>query len=120
VPSLRPDVGIVHAQQADRQGNVQLWGISGVQKETVLAASRSLVTVEEIVDELEPRPGAVVLPSWVLDAVSLAPGGAHPSYALGFYDRDNAFYVAWDEISRDRDRFLEWMQEHVLEAGVLA
>jgi glutaconate CoA-transferase, subunit A len=120
VPSLRPDVGIVHAQQADRHGNVQLWGISGVQKETVLAASRSLVTVEEIVDELEPRPGGVVLPSWVLDAVSLVPGGAHPSYALGFYDRDNAFYVAWDEISRDRDRFLEWMQEHVLEAGVLA
>src|SRR5215468_5721351 len=71
VPALRPDVGVVHAQQADRHGNVQLWGISGVQKETVLASSRSLVTVEELVDELEPRPGAVVLPGWVVDAVSL-------------------------------------------------
>jgi glutaconate CoA-transferase, subunit A len=117
VQSLRPDVGIVHAQQADRHGNVQLWGILGVQKETVLAASRTIVTVEEIVDELEPRPGAIVLPSWVLDAVSLAPGGAHPSYAHGYYDRDNDFYVAWDEVSRDRDRFRAWMQRHVLDTA---
>jgi glutaconate CoA-transferase subunit A len=117
VPSLRPDVGIVHAQQADRRGNVQLWGILGVQKETVLAASRSIVTVEEIVDEIELKPGAIVLPSWVLDAVSLAPGGAHPSYAHGYYDRDNDFYVAWDEISRDRDRFRAWMQRHVLDTA---
>jgi glutaconate CoA-transferase subunit A len=115
VPSLRPDVAIVHAQQADIRGNVQLWGILGVQKETVLAATRSIVTVEEIVDEFEPRPGAIVLPSWVVDAVSLAPGGAHPSYAHGYYDRDNDFYVGWDEISRDRDRFLAWMQRHVLD-----
>ena len=120
VPALRPDVGIVHAQQADREGNVQLWGISGVQKETVLASSRSLVTVEEVVGELDPRPGAVVLPGWVVDAVSLVPGGAHPSYALGYYDRDNAFYLAWDEISRDRDRFDDWMRRHVLEAEVVA
>jgi len=120
VPSIRPDVGIVHAQQADRDGNVQLWGISGVQKETVLASARSLVTVEEIVDELEPRPGAVVLPGWSVGAVSPVPGGAHPSYAQGYYDRDNAFYVAWDEISRDRDRFADWMRAHVLEAGVAA
>src|SRR5207248_10058250 len=91
VAAIRPDVGIVHAQQADREGNVQLWGISGVQKETVLASARSLVTVEEIVDELEPRPGAVVLPSWVVDAVALAPFGAHPSYAHGYYDRDHEF-----------------------------
>ena len=114
VPAHRPDVGIVHAQQADRKGNVQLWGITGVQKEAVLASSRSLVTVEEIVDELEPRPGAVILPSWVVDAVAVAPFGAHPSYAHGYYDRDNDFYVAWDEISRDRDRFRTWMQRHVL------
>jgi glutaconate CoA-transferase subunit A len=120
VPSLRPDVGIVHAQQADHRGNVQLWGILGVQKETVLAASRSIVTVEEVVDELEPRPGAIVLPSWVLDAVSLAPGGAHPSYAHGYYDRDNDFYVGWDEISRDRDRFRAWMQRHVLDTADVA
>ena len=115
VPSLRPDVAIVHAQQADLRGNVQLWGILGVQKETVLAASRAIVTVEEIVDEIELKPGGIVLPSWVLDAVSLAPGGAHPSYAHGYYDRDNDFYVAWDEISRDRDRFQAWMQRHVLD-----
>jgi glutaconate CoA-transferase, subunit A len=114
VPALRPDVGIVHVQQADRAGNVQLWGITGVQKETVLASLRSLVTVEEIVDELRPRPGAVVLPSWVVDTVALAPFGAHPSYAHGYYERDNDFYVAWDEISRDRDRFRAWIDRHVL------
>jgi glutaconate CoA-transferase subunit A len=116
VPAHRPDVGIIHAQQADRHGNVQLWGIAGVQKETVLASARSLVTVEELVDELEPRPGAVVLPSWVVDAIACVPGGARPSYAHGYYERDNAFYVAWDPISRDRDAFTAWMQEHVLEA----
>ena len=120
VPALRPDVGIIHAQQADRHGNVQLWGISGVQKETVLAAARSLITVEEIVDELEPRFGAVVLPGWVVDAVSLVPGGAHPSYAQGYYDRDNAFYVGWDEISRNRKQFADWMQQHVVETADVA
>jgi glutaconate CoA-transferase subunit A len=117
VPSLRPDVGIIHAQQADRRGNVQLWGILGVQKETVLASSRAIVTVEEIVDELVPRPGAIVLPRWILDAVSLAPRGAHPSYAHDYYDRDNDFYVAWDEISRDRDRFRAWMKRHVFDTA---
>jgi glutaconate CoA-transferase subunit A len=117
VPALRPDVGIVHAQLADRAGNVQLWGISGVQKEVVLAADRSVVTVEEIVDRLEPRPGAIVLPAWAITAVSLAPGGAHPSYAHGYYDRDNSFYVSWDAISRDRDRFTSWMRTHVLETA---
>ena len=114
VPAQRPDVAVVHAQRADRRGNVQMWGILGVQKEAVLAASRSIVTVEEIVDELEPRPGAAVLPTWVVDAVAPVPGGAHPSYAHGYYERDNAFYVAWDAISRDRDRFLAWMRRHVL------
>jgi glutaconate CoA-transferase subunit A len=114
VAALRPDVGIVHAQQADRQGNVQLWGILGVQKETVLASVRAIVTVEEVVDELAHRPGAIVLPHWIVDAVSLAPGGAHPSYAHGYYDRDNEFYVAWDAISRDREAFDAWMKRHVL------
>jgi glutaconate CoA-transferase, subunit A len=114
VPALRPDVGIVHAQQADRQGNVQLWGILGVQKETVLASARAIVTVEEVVGELTQRPGAIVLPHWVVDAVSLAPGGAHPSYAHGYYDRDNEFYVAWDAISREREAFEAWMKRHVL------
>ena len=117
VPAHRPDVGIVHAQQADRHGNVQLWGILGVQKETVLASARSIVTVEEVVDELEPRPGGVVLPGWVVDAVAVAPGGAHPSYAHGYYDRDNDFYVRWDAVSRDRDRFRDWMQRHVLDTA---
>jgi len=116
VRAHRPDVGIVHAQQADRRGNVQLWGIAGVQKEVVLASARSLVTVEEVVDELEPRPGAVVLPSWTVDFVAAAPGGARPSYVHGYYDRDNDFYVAWDEISRDRDTFASWIDEHVLRA----
>ena len=116
VPALRPDVGIIHAQQADRHGNVQLWGITGVQKEAVLASSRSIVTVEEIVDELELRPGGVVLPAWVIDAVAEVPGGARPSYAHGYYERDNEFYDAWDSISRDRETFTSWMQEHVLEA----
>jgi glutaconate CoA-transferase, subunit A len=120
VPAHRPDVGIVHAQQADRHGNVQLWGITGVQKETVLASSRSIVTVEELVDELELRPGGVVLPSWVVDAVSVAPRGAHPSYAHGYYDRDNEFYVAWEPISRDRESFLAWMQRHVLDTEDIA
>jgi glutaconate CoA-transferase subunit A len=120
VPAHRPDVGIVHAQQADRHGNVQLWGILGVQKEVVLASTRAIVTVEEVVDELEHRPGGVVIPGWVIDAVSPAPGGARPSYAHGYYERDNEFYVRWDEISRDRDRFTAWLEENVLTADVVA
>jgi glutaconate CoA-transferase subunit A len=114
VAALRPDVAVIHAQQADRAGNVQLWGITGVQKEAVLAASRSLVTVEEIVDALEPRPGAIVLPSWVVTAVAHVAGGAHPSYAAGYSVRDNDFYQRWDAISRDRAGFLAWMDDHVL------
>jgi glutaconate CoA-transferase subunit A len=111
-------VAIVHAQKADRDGNVLLEGIVGVQKEAVLAAKRSLVTVEEVVDAL-PRGhvNAVVLPSWTVTAVALAPGGAKPSYAHGYYARDNAFYIAWDAISRDRDAFRAWLAEHVLAAA---
>ncbi len=115
VRALNPDVTVIHAQQADRRGNVMLWGLSGVQKEAVLAASRAVVTVEETVDELEPRPHSVVLPSWVLDAVAVVPGGAWPSYAAGYSVRDNRFYSEWDAISRDRERFLEWMRENVVE-----
>jgi glutaconate CoA-transferase, subunit A len=107
-------VAIVHAQEADRAGNVQLWGIPGVQKEAVLAAKRSLVTVERIVEELEPRPGAVVLPGWTIDAVAEAPGGSLPSYSLGITSRDNGFYRDWDAISRDRRRFTDWMEANVL------
>jgi glutaconate CoA-transferase, subunit A len=117
VPAIRPDVGVIHAQQADARGNVQLWGISGVQKEVVLGAKRSIVTVEEIVEELDQKPGSTQLPAWTVTAVCECPGGAHPSYSHGYYDRDNAFYVSWDGISRDRDRFLAWMRSHVLDTA---
>jgi glutaconate CoA-transferase, subunit A len=115
VPALRPDVTIVHAQKADRAGNVLVEGIVGVQKEAVLAAARAMATVEEIVDRFEGLgTNAVVLPSWTLRAIAHVPGGAHPSYAHGYYARDNAFYVAWDAIARDRDRFAAWMDQHVV------
>jgi glutaconate CoA-transferase subunit A len=113
VSALRPDVAVIHAQRADRSGNVQLWGITGVQKEAVLASRRSVVTVEEIVDELDPRPGAVVLPGWTVTFVAQVPNGAHPSYALGYSIRDNDYYVAWDAIARDRDAFNRWLDEQV-------
>ncbi len=117
IPSIRPDVAIIHAQRADREGNVLIEGIVGVQKEVVLAARRSLVTVEEIVDGIGPRsPNALVLPSWSVGAVVVVPGGAHPSYAQGYYPRDNSFYIAWDAISRDRETFLAWMKAHVLDS----
>ena len=117
VRAINPDVAIIHAQHADRHGNVQLWGLSGVQKEAVLGARRSLVTVERIVEALEPRPGGVVIPGWAIDAVAEAPGGSLPSYSLGITGRDNDFYRFWDRLSRDRDGFRAWMEEHVL-AGV--
>ena len=115
VPALRPDVTIIHAQKADRAGNVLIEGIIGVQKEAVLAARRSLVTVEEIVDSVAVAGGqnAVVLPAWTVSAIAVVPGGARPSYAHGYYARDNAFYVAWDTIARDRTTFLHWIDEHV-------
>ena len=113
-PAIQPDVTIVHAQKADRKGNVLVYGIIGVQKEAALAAKRVIATVEEVVDHLDAPPNACVLPSWVVSAVCVVPGGAHPSYAHGYYKRDNVFYKAWDAISRDRDTFLAWMQRHVL------
>ncbi len=117
IPAHRPDVTIIHAQRADRAGNVLIEGIVGVQKEAVLAAARAVVTVEEIVDDLHPAsPNSVVLPSWTVDAIVETPGGARPSYAHGYYGRDNAFYAAWDGIARDRETFLAWMQAHVLAA----
>jgi glutaconate CoA-transferase subunit A len=118
VPAVKLDVAIIHAQKADRKGNVLLEGIVGVQKEAVLAAQRSVVTVEEIVDELNPpSPNSVVLPGWTVTSIAVVPGGAHPSYTHGYYKRDNAFYKAWDEIARDRDTFLAWMEENVLKKG---
>ncbi|AXS39138.1 CoA transferase subunit A [Breoghania sp. L-A4] len=118
VPSIRPDVTIIHANKADRAGNVLIEGIVGVQKEAVLAAKRSIVTVEEIVDELNPpSPNSTVLPGWTVSAVVAVPGGAHPSYVHGAYERDNAFYKRWDDIARERDSFQEWMRANVLEKG---
>ena len=115
VPSIRPDVSFIHAQKADKKGNVLIEGIVGIQKEAVLAAKRAVVTVEEIVDDLENHPNAAVLPHWTLSAVSLVPGGAHPSYAQGYYKRDNAAYLEWDKISADREKFQAWMKAEVLD-----
>lgn len=114
VPAINPDVTFLHAQRADRAGNVAIHGIVGAVREAALAARQVIVTVEEIVDALPPAMNAIVLPGWTITAVVHCPGGAYPSYAHGCYPRDNAFYQAWDEISRDRDRFLEWMDTHVL------
>ena len=118
IPSHRPDVAVIHAQRADRKGNVQLWGILGIQKEAILAADRALVTVEEIVDELPERSlNAVVLPHWTVSHVVEVPGGAFPSYAQGYYPRNNSFYKQWDEIARERDTFHKWMKDNVLDKG---
>ena len=118
VPAHRPDVAIVHALKADRAGNVLLEGIVGVQKEVVLASKRSIVTVEEIVDDFGPRSfNAVILPGWTVGAIVKVPGGAYPSYAQGYYKRDNAFYISWDKIARERETFLAWMKANVLEQG---
>jgi glutaconate CoA-transferase, subunit A len=115
VPALNPDVTIIHAQQADRSGNVAMWGITGVQKEAALAARTVIVTVEEVVDELSRQgPNHVVLPGWTLAGVAEVPDGAHPSYAMGYSQRDNAFYTDWDEISRDRQVFDTWVEKHIL------
>src|SRR3954467_3349597 len=104
VPALRPDLSIVHAQRADREGNALVEGITGVQKEAVLAARTAIVTVEKVVDDLRaPGPNATVLPYWTIGAIVEVPGGARPSYAHGYYGRDNAFYTEWDVISRERD-----------------
>ncbi len=117
VPALRPDVSFIHAQRADRKGNVLIEGIIGIQKEAVLAAKRSVVTVEEIVDDLDAHTNACVLPHWSVTAISQVPGGAHPSYTHGYYDRDNASYLEWDKIAADRERFQQWMQDNVLDAA---
>lgn len=115
VPAIRPDVTFIHASKADRKGNVLIEGIVGVQKEAVLAASRAVVTVEEIVDDLETHPNLTVLPHWTVTSVCVVPGGAHPSYTQAYYGRDNAYYLEWDKIAADREVFLAWMQRHVLE-----
>jgi glutaconate CoA-transferase subunit A len=115
VPAINPDVTILHAQQIDATGNVLLRGIIGAAKEAAMAARCLLVTVEEEVESLRADMNALVLPSWLITAASLVPGGAYPSYAQGYYARDNTFYRAWDDIARERDTFQAWMRRHVLE-----
>jgi glutaconate CoA-transferase subunit A len=117
VPAVNPDVTILHAQQADRAGNVLLRGIVGAQKEAALAATTLIVTVEEIVDELAAPMNAIVLPAFVVTALAAVPGGAYPAYAHGYYERDNAFYLAWDELARERAGFLAWMDAHVMKTA---
>jgi len=114
VPALNPDVTIVHAQRADRAGNVAIHGILGAAREAALAATSLIVTVEEIVDALPPAMNGIVLPHFVVSAIAHVPGGAYPSYAHGCYARDNAFYLAWDVIARERAAFTAWMERHVL------
>jgi glutaconate CoA-transferase subunit A len=114
VKAIRPDVTVIHAQKADRKGNVLLWGIVGAQKEAIMAAERAIVTVEEIVDKLDAPPNAVILPTWILSAVSEVKHGAFPSYTHGYYPRNNAFYKQLDAISKDRDTFLAWIDKHIM------
>lgn len=115
VPALRPDVAIVHAQRADANGNVQIWGILGEQKEAAFAAARVIVTAEEIVDEqvIRSDPNRTLIPSFVVTAVCHVPHCAHPSYTQGYYDRDNEFYLRWDKISSDRQSTRAWLEEWV-------
>jgi glutaconate CoA-transferase, subunit A len=117
VPAIRPDVTVIHAQKADRKGNVLLWGILGVQKEAVLSAKKVIVTVEEVVDALRAWPNACILPHWTISAVCPVPGGAFPSYAHGYYERDNRFYQTWDGIARDRGTFQSWTKAHILDTN---
>ena len=114
VPAITPDVTVLHAQRADRDGNVLLQGIVGASREAAMAAQTLVITVETVVDALDAAMNAFVIPSWQIAAIAVVPGGAYPSYALGHYARDNAFYLAWDAIARSRESFLAWMQQHVL------
>ena len=113
MPAVNPDVTILHAQRADRRGNVAIDGIVGAAREAALAAGKLLVTVEKIVDELPPAMNNVVLPHFTVTAVSHCPGGAWPSYAHGHYARDNDFYLKWDAIARERGQFTAWIDRHV-------
>jgi len=115
VPPLNPDVAILHAQRADAAGNTQLWGLLGVQKEVAFAARHVIVVVEEIVenDVIRSDPNRTIIPSLIVDALVHEPYGTHPSYVQGYYDRDNAFYLAWDEISRDEAATQVWLDEWV-------
>ncbi len=114
VSAVTPDVTILHAQQADGDGNVLLRGIIGAAREAAMAARCVIATVEERVERLTADMNAVILPHWLISAIAVVPGGAWPSYAQGHYPRDNAFYSDWDGIARDRERFSAWMKANVL------
>jgi glutaconate CoA-transferase subunit A len=122
VPALNPDVTIVHAQRADAQGNTQIWGLLGVQKEAAFASERVIVVVEELVDErvIRSDPNRTLIPAAIVDAVVVEPWGAHPSYAQGYYDRDNDFYVGWEAISKDRAGLAHYLDEFVYGVGARA
>lgn len=115
VPPLNPDVAILHAQRADKNGNTQIWGLTGVQKEAAFASHRVIVVVEELVDEsvIRADPNRTLIPGLIVDAVVVEPFGAHPSYAQGYYDRDNTFYVEWDTIAREASSLTAWLDEWV-------
>ena len=115
VPALNPDVTVVHAQRADAQGNAQIWGLLGVQKEAAFASKRVIVVVEEIVDEsvIRADPNRTLIPGLIVDAVVVEPWGAHPSYAQGYYDRDNEFYIAWEPVSRDPEALARYLDRFV-------
>jgi glutaconate CoA-transferase subunit A len=115
VPPINPDIAILHAQRADCQGNTQLWGLLGAQKEVAFASTKVIVVVEEIVDEaiIRADPNRTLIPGLIVDAVVQVPYGAHPSYVQGYYDRDNAFYIAWDKLSRDPQKVQDWLDEWV-------
>lgn len=118
IPALRPDVAFIHAQKANKRGDVLVEGIIGIQKEAVLASKRAVVTVEEVVEDFhDVHPNCCVLPNWTITAIAVAPGGAHPSYTHGYYQRDNAAYLEWDKVAADRDGFRAWMKENVLDVG---
>jgi glutaconate CoA-transferase, subunit A len=116
VPALNPDVTIVHAQRADAAGNTQIWGLLGVQKEAAFASKRVIVVVEELVDEsvIRSDPNRTIIPATIVDAVVVEPWGAHPSYAQGFYDRDNEFYIEWEGVSRDPVALERYLDEWIL------
>ena len=119
VPPLRPDVAIVHAQRADAAGNTQIWGLTGCQKEAAFAADRVIVVCEELVDEdvIRRDPNRTVIPGLIVDAVVVEPKACHPSYAQGYYDRDNRFYLDWDAIARDASALDAWLKEWVFDLG---
>jgi glutaconate CoA-transferase subunit A len=113
VAAINPDVAIIHAQQADKNGNVMMWGITGSSKEAVFASKATIVTVEEIVETFEPKFNSIIIPNVLIDAIAHVPKGAWPSYASGYYERDNDAYIAWDAVSKDRESFEKWLADEI-------